>query len=591
MSYQVLARKWRPQRFHDVAGQGHVLQALINALDHNRLHHAYLFTGTRGVGKTTIARILAKCLNCETGVSSQPCGQCGACREISEGRFVDLIEIDAASRTKVEDTRDLLDNVQYLPARGRFKVYLIDEVHMLSNSSFNALLKTLEEPPEHVKFLLATTDPHKLPVTVLSRCLQFNLKNLPPERIGEQLRTILNKEMIPFDDEAVSLLSRAADGSMRDALSLTDQAIAFGNEALQGQVVRDMLGTLDRALIHPLLTALAQQDVKAMLAAVAHLAEQNPDFPGALETLLQLLHHVCIAQAVPESLDLLHEERHEIELLACSLTAEDVQLFYQIGLQARRDIEYAPDLRSGFEMALLRMMAFRPEGVFDTAGAAKKKTELSASVTTAPQAHPTSRVSSLLDALSMTTDTTPAAATSTTISTQSTLAPAVLTPAMPSATYHSPPPTPAPQSGATLSRMAAQNNATILTPDTWAALWQTLPLAGVVRNTASHCYLHSVDNLSLSFILDSRHTSLFDPSHAQRLGDALSSYLGAPYQVTITLGTPAGDTPHTVRQNHRAAQQQAAETEFHSHPVVQTLLQHVDGKIIDGSLTPLHTLH
>lgn len=572
MSYQVLARKWRPQHFRDVAGQVHVLQALINALDHNRLHHAYLFTGTRGVGKTTIARILAKCLNCETGVSSQPCGQCGACREISEGRFVDLIEIDAASRTKVEDTRDLLDNVQYLPARGRFKVYLIDEVHMLSNSSFNALLKTLEEPPSHVKFLLATTDPHKLPVTVLSRCLQFNLKNLPPERIAEQLTEILGKEMIPFDAEAVTLLSRAADGSMRDALSLTDQAIAFGGEALQGHAVRDMLGTLDRALIHPLLAALAKQDVKAMLDAVAHIAEQNPDYPGALDALLQLLHRVCIAQAVPESLALLHEERHDVEQLVYSLTAEDVQLFYQIGLQGRRDIEYAPDLRSGFEMTLLRMMAFRPEGVLDTAGAAKKKTELTTPASNL-QASPVSRVSNLLDSLANTATVPVLAPTAITTPT-----PAIPTPPVPAPVHHN---------------VTAPSNTTLtpLTRDTWPAVWQTLPLAGVVRTTASHCCLSGMDGTTVSFVLDTQHAGLFDPSHAQRLADALTSCFGVQHSVTITLGTPDGDTPYTLRQKRLAAERQATEADFHAHPTVQELLRQVDGHVVEGSITSLRTLH
>ena len=365
MSYQVLARKWRPQNFRDMAGQAHVLQALVNALDHNRLHHAYLFTGTRGVGKTTIARILAKCLNCETGISSQPCGQCSACREITEGRFVDLIEIDAASRTKVEDTREILDNVQYLPARGRFKVYLIDEVHMLSTSSFNALLKTLEEPPAHVKFLLATTDPHKLPVTVLSRCLQFNLKNLAPEKIVEYLKTILDKEMIPFDDGALWLLARAADGSMRDALSLTDQSIAFGGEKVAENAVREMLGTMDRRLIHPIIDALIAGDTTALLAAVAQLAEQNPDYSGALDELLSLLHRIAIVQAVPASLDQSPDEKERLLQLAGDITAEDVQLYYQIGLNSQRDLPFAPDMRAGFEMALLRMLAFKPQGIID----------------------------------------------------------------------------------------------------------------------------------------------------------------------------------------------------------------------------------
>ncbi|WP_183910954.1 DNA polymerase III subunit gamma/tau [Simiduia aestuariiviva] len=370
MSYQVLARKWRPRIFREMVGQEHVLQALINALDHNRLHHAYLFTGTRGVGKTTIARILAKCLNCETGVSSEPCGQCGACQEIAEGRFVDLIEVDAASRTKVEDTRELLENVQYAPTRGRYKVYLIDEVHMLSTSSFNALLKTLEEPPPHVKFLLATTDPQKLPVTVLSRCLQFNLKNMNPERIVGHLAFVLEKELVPFDDSALWQLGRAADGSMRDALSLTDQAIAFGNGKVQDADVRAMLGAIDQGLVYDMLNALAASDGPALFAAVNHLAEHAPDYQGALAEILSVLHRIAIAQAMPEAIDNSFGDRERIVALAAQMPAEDVQLFYQTALLGRRDLPLAPDPRSGFDMVLLRMMAFKPQGVADLPKAA-----------------------------------------------------------------------------------------------------------------------------------------------------------------------------------------------------------------------------
>ena len=363
MSYQVLARKWRPRTFHELVGQEHVQRALVNALDQGRLHHAYLFTGTRGVGKTTLARILAKCLNCENGVTSSPCGQCSTCREIDDGRFVDLIEVDAASRTKVEDTRELLDNVQYAPTHGRYKVYLIDEVHMLSTHSFNALLKTLEEPPPHVKFLLATTDPQKLPVTVLSRCLQFTLKNMPPERIVEHLAKVLQAEGVPFDESALWLLGKAADGSMRDAMSLTDQAIAFG----QGEIVRAdvaaMLGTLDHRHMLALVEALAEVDAARVLAEIASLAEQGPDFAGVLDDLAGVFHRLAIAQMVPEALDNGHGDRDELLALAARFTAEDVQLYYQIGLQGRADMESAPDTRTALEMTLLRMLAFRPQGV------------------------------------------------------------------------------------------------------------------------------------------------------------------------------------------------------------------------------------
>ena len=365
MSYQVLARKWRPRSFREMVGQTHVLKALINALDNQRLHHAYLFTGTRGVGKTTIARIIAKCVNCETGITSTPCGECSVCREIDEGRFVDLIEIDAASRTKVEDTRELLDNVQYAPSRGRFKVYLIDEVHMLSSHSFNALLKTLEEPPPYVKFILATTDPQKLPATILSRCLQFSLKNMTPERVVEHLNHVLGVENVPFEDDALWLLGRAADGSMRDAMSLTDQAIAFGEGKVLAADVRAMLGTLDHGQVYGVLQALLDGDARALLEAVRHLAEQGPDWNGVLAEMLNVLHRVAIAQALPEAVDNGQGDRDRVLALAQALPAEDVQFYYQMGLIGRRDLPLAPELRGGFEMVLLRMLAFRPAGTSD----------------------------------------------------------------------------------------------------------------------------------------------------------------------------------------------------------------------------------
>lgn len=363
MSYQVLARKYRPKTFREMVGQEHVLQALINALDHDRLHHAYLFTGTRGVGKTTIARILAKCLNCETGISSEPCGVCPTCQEIDQGRFVDLIEVDAASRTKVEDTRELLDNVQYAPTRGKYKVYLIDEVHMLSSHSFNALLKTLEEPPPHVKFLLATTDPQKLPVTILSRCLQFSLKNMPPQRIVEHLSNVLEKEMISFEEEALWELGRAADGSMRDAMSLTDQAIAFAGGKLEAEKVRVMLGTLDRALVQRLLTSLVSGNVETVMTVIDELADHAPDYMGVLADLISLLHRVALAQALPNYDDDSLGDLELIKEVASQLTAEDVQLYYQTALIGRKDLPFNPDQRAGLEMVLLRMMLFKPQGV------------------------------------------------------------------------------------------------------------------------------------------------------------------------------------------------------------------------------------
>lgn len=396
MSYQVLARKWRPRSFREMVGQTHVLKALINALDNQRLHHAYLFTGTRGVGKTTIARIIAKCVNCETGITSTPCGTCSVCREIDEGRFVDLIEIDAASRTKVEDTRELLDNVQYAPSRGRFKVYLIDEVHMLSTHSFNALLKTLEEPPPYVKFILATTDPQKLPATILSRCLQFSLKNMTPERVVEHLSHVLSVENVPFEDDALWLLGRAADGSMRDAMSLTDQAIAFGEGKVLAADVRAMLGTLDHGQVYGVLQALLEGDARGLLEAVRQLAEQGPDWNGVLAEMLNVLHRVAIAQALPEAVDNGHGDRDRVLALAQALPAEDVQFYYQMGLIGRRDLPLAPDPRGGFEMVLLRMLAFRPADsddaprpVLKTVGISQATAESSPAVAVAAPVVPT----------------------------------------------------------------------------------------------------------------------------------------------------------------------------------------------------------
>ena len=363
MSYIVLARKWRPKRFAEMVGQEHVLRALANALDSGKVHHAFLFTGTRGVGKTTIARILAKSLNCETaGVSSNPCGVCAACREIDEGRFVDLIEVDAASRTKVDDTRDLLDNVQYAPTRGRYKVYLIDEVHMLSNHSFNALLKTLEEPPPHVKFLLATTDPQKLPATVLSRCLQFSLKRLPAALIGDRLKFIAAAENLQIEPAAAALLARAAEGSMRDALSLLDQLIAFGGGTLNEANTRAMLGTIDRGHVGRLIDALARADGPGLLAEVRELDLDAPDYDRALVELAAFLQRVAIVQIVPEAA--LQDEEFDaaaLARLAQAISPEDVQLYYQIALGGRRDLGVAPEPRAGFEMTLLRMLAFRPD--------------------------------------------------------------------------------------------------------------------------------------------------------------------------------------------------------------------------------------
>jgi DNA polymerase-3 subunit gamma/tau len=370
--------------FADVAGQSHVLKSLINALDNQRLHHAYLFTGTRGVGKTTLARILARCLNCEAGVSSTPCGSCSACLEISEGRFVDLIEVDAASRTKVEDTRELLENVQYLPTRGRYKVYLIDEVHMLSQHSFNALLKTLEEPPEHVKFLLATTDPQKLPITVLSRCLQFSLKNLSPQLIAEFIAQILDSEGVDSERDALWQIAMAAAGSMRDALTLTDQAIAYCEGRVLTGGVTEMLGVPPQQQIARLLEAMATRDIADVMSLIKEIGEATPDYQHSLDALLSMLHRIALQQAVPGSVDDSAGDQAQVSELAAKFSAEDVQLYYQMGLKGREDLRLAVEMRSAFEMVLLRMLVFSPqfvplgaaEGADSAADAEQKKKTL-----------------------------------------------------------------------------------------------------------------------------------------------------------------------------------------------------------------------
>ena len=360
MSYQVLARKWRPQTFHELVGQSHVKQALVNALTQNRLHHAYLFTGTRGVGKTTIARIFAKSLNCDKGISAEPCGQCSSCTDIEAGRYIDLLEIDAASRTKVEDTREILDNVQYAPTRGRYKVYLIDEVHMLSKHSFNALLKTLEEPPEHVKFLLATTDPQKLPVTILSRCLQFNLNALSQSEIHDQLAHVLNQEQLSFDDKSLSILAKAADGSMRDALSLTDQAIAQTNGNINHQAVQTMLGLMDTQYSQTMLAALLCQDGDALLQEVKAVVSRNPNFVALLDDLIALTHLIQLVQLVPSAAALDDTNRDFIEQVAQTTNAQQMQVYYQLLLNGKKDLQWAPDAKLGFEMIMLRLLAFQP---------------------------------------------------------------------------------------------------------------------------------------------------------------------------------------------------------------------------------------
>lgn len=546
MSYQVLARKWRPRFFSEMVGQEHVLKALINALDQGRLHHAYLFTGTRGVGKTTIARILAKCLNCETGVSSQPCGTCGACRELAEGRFVDLIEVDAASRTKVEDTRDLLDNVQYAPTRGRYKVYLIDEVHMLSGHSFNALLKTLEEPPPHVKFLLATTDPQRLPVTVLSRCLQFNLKNLAPERIVEHLTQVLREEQVPCDEASLWALARAADGSMRDALSLTDQAIAHGTGRLEEREVSAMLGTIDRSTVLKICQALAADDGPAVLALVDHLAELAPDYAAALADLIAIWHQVAVAQTVPEALDPRGGNVAEIRTLAAQLTRETVQLFYQICLLGRRDLPHSGDPRIGFEMILLRQLAFEP-----VPSPAESRGE------------PTGNAAREV----------PPAAKKPVPAAEAATAPAGAEPLA-----QTPESAPAPEPVVALDAFG---------PAQWPDVCGALKLGGVVANSAANLELVERLGTRLRFRIDARSDALYDASHRTRIETALGDYFGSPVQVEIASGTLEAESPREVEVRKRRERQRAAVAMLHADPVVNALVQRFNGVLLEDTVVPL----
>ena len=604
MSYQVLARKWRPSIFREMVGQEHVLQALINALDHDRLHHAYLFTGTRGVGKTTVARILAKCLNCERGVTSEPCGDCGSCREIAEGRSVDLIEVDAASRTKVEDTRELLENVQYAPTRNRYKVYLIDEVHMLSTSSFNALLKTLEEPPPHVKFLLATTDPQKLPATVLSRCLQFNLKNMAPEVIKSHLAHVLTEEEVAFDEQALWLIGRAADGSMRDALSLTDQAIAFGNGELTETQVRSMLGTVELSFVYPLVTAVAQQDASAALQAVATLAEHAPDFESSLVEMIALLHRVAIAQAVPDAVDDRWGDQAQVLELAAGLTAEDVQLFYQMALNGRRDLSLASDLRSGLEMVLLRMIAFKPALVIDddlmgasfeaaaeAAASAKKPEPASpAELAVAPQPVRDPRVASEVAAevaTEVATEVTTEIATEAVVDVTAEVA--VKAPITGSTSVQG-----TPLNEARDGAAVAQSDAQVVvagegeaSPQGWPQLLDSLGLGGILYTIASHMELRQVDGDELVLVLDENNASLYSEGQAAKLAQRLTEALGRPMSVAISIGACATETPARRAQRLLDERQAQAVAAIEADPRVQLLMEQFGGTLDRASIAPV----
>lgn len=553
MSYQVLARKWRPRSFRDLVGQGHVVRALSNALERGQLHHAYLFAGTRGVGKTTLARILAKALNCEQGVAAEPCGQCTACRELDEGRFLDLLEVDAASRTKVEQTRELLDNVPFAPVRGRFKVYLIDEVHMFSEKSFNALLKTLEEPPPHVKFLLATTDPQKLPVTVLSRCLQFNLKRLLPQEIQGQLARVLEAEGVAYDAAALALLARGADGSMRDALSLLDQAIAFGGGRVGEADMRAMLGVADRDWSLRLAAALAAGDGPRVLAEVAQIAELTPDFVDVLRELLALLHRVAVTQQVPATLAAEDPDREQIQALAETLAPEDVQLYYQILATGQQDLALAPDPRTGMEMVLLRALAFRP---VDDAMARTARGDVEGD-------RPAERHASRPE------------------------------PAGPDPEIDGAGPS-GPQGqlvavgpGRVADGPSGQYSRVVLADaEDWHRLIAQLRLGGMASELAHHCELVEWDGQSLRLTLDAASEQVRVASAEDRLRQALQQALGPDLRMEIRVARPTSETPAQRRRRQSAERQAEAERTLEQDPVARAIRDQFDAEWVAGTIKP-----
>jgi DNA polymerase III subunit gamma/tau len=531
MSHQVLARKWRPRGFGQLVGQEHVVRALTNALAQGRLHHAYLFTGTRGVGKTTLARILAKCLNCtggkDGGVTPEPCGVCPACREIDGGRFVDLIEIDAASYTGIDNMREVIENAQYAPTAGRYKVYIIDEVHQLSKHAFNAMLKTLEEPPGHVIFILATTDPQKVPVTVLSRCLQFNLKQMPPGQVAGHLKNVLEAENVPFESGALNLLARAAAGSMRDALSLTDQAIAYGSGQVREEETRAMLGVIDQAYLLPVLEALASGDGQRLMREAGELAARGFSFDAALQDMAGLLHQIALAQSVPEAVGEDTPERERLFVLANQLAPETVQLQYQIATLGRRDLEWAPDEYAGFSMTLLRMLAFTPSDAPPAEKAAPSRT------TSQPASKPAS-----------------------------------------------PAPSSLPPSAPVFQSMArAANEPEPLRPGfdgDWRGLAESLP--GLVRQLAMQCELVSHAGSTLKLRLPESQKPLL-ASFGDKLQDVLAEKLGGNVRIDVELVADTTASPAAARAREQATRQGEAEADIQGDPFVQALVRECDATI------------
>ena len=596
MSYQVLARKWRPKSFSEMAGQEHVLKALINALDNDRLHHAYLFTGTRGVGKTTLGRIMAKCLNCEVGVSSSPCGKCQSCLEIDSGRFIDLIEVDAASRTGVDDMRDLTDNVQYSPSRGRFKVYLIDEVHMLTKNSWAALLKTLEEPPPHVKFLFATTDPDKVPITVLSRCLQFNLKNLSAQRITEHLKFVLGEEKTVFDEGGLWALAQAADGSMRDALSLADQAIGHGGGSISEVDVISMLGSIDRQFVIEICRAMASNSGDDLLKTVDRMSEQSPDYEVALSEILSVWHQVAILQTVPEALDNNTSSFNDLMDLSKVVSVEDVQLFYQICLLGRKDLPLAPSHRSGFEMIMLRALAFRPviDGKTNSQIRSpmevepqikKSKTDRSVEVITDSARAKSERsvvgnTSRIPDNSAESTGCLEDKLKNLDITLLDDESELVREPSKDNVIEDSKP---------SLNILNKSNDADHISlsdfePNNWIDVRNKIDIGGSLGEIASHCMFKNRIEDTLYFMLDHAEDSLFDSSHSSGLAEVLSAYFGQTVLVEIDSGTVARETPRAAAIREKSESHAAAVQRLNADPAVKKFKELFDGSLDEESV-------
>ena len=553
MSYQALARKWRPRRFIDVVGQAHVVGALTTALEQDRVHHAFLFTGTRGVGKTTLARLLAKALNCEQAPCAEPCGSCPACIGVNEGRYIDLLEIDAASRTRIDDTREILDNVQYAPTLGRYKVYLIDEVHMLSGHSFNALLKTLEEPPSHVKFLLATTDPQKLPPTILSRCLQFNLRVLKPEEITGQLQKIANAEGLEADEVGLATLARAASGSMRDALSLLDQGIVFGNGRVTGAEVREMLGMIEQQQVDTILRALAAADGSTLIDTVAQMASRAIDYMAALDDLLLVLHDVSLYQILPEAASAKQADSDLVVHLASAMTKEDVQLYYQIGMLGKRDMLLAPDPVSGFEMTLLRMLTFHPAGE-DGAGLSDEPPAQKAPVRK-----------------------------------QQTQSQAVVSGAAPVRTTGASVDSAFPAEPALVQSPASPPETNLADPDLWATFVDESGLKGVSREFAMNLSPQSYDPQKKVLIVSLKPNlaKLHSQSRQTSLENAFSEFTGSPVKLKLIDGSE--DSPETPAQNrarHDSEEKAEVYQTLMEDPMVKDIMERFDATVVPDSVRP-----